>query len=115
MNRIKNYITIVTILFISACNPKINPPKEGINQYFSKKALSGKQVYMDNCNTCHPSGRAGLGPAIFNKPLPGFMIRFQVRNGIGTMPAFKIKHISSKELDNLVRFIKEQKRSETNK
>jgi mono/diheme cytochrome c family protein len=99
---------IVSILFITACSSKINPPTEKFKQNLSKTELNGKQVYMDNCNTCHPAGRAGLGPAIFNKPLPGFIIKFQVRNGIGKMPAFDTKHISINDLDNLINYIKSQ-------
>jgi mono/diheme cytochrome c family protein len=54
-----------------------------------------------------PAGEAGLGPAINNKPLPGFLIRFQVRRGIGAMPAFSPDEISPQELENLVLFLKE--------
>ncbi|MDC4226474.1 MAG: cytochrome c [Candidatus Manganitrophus sp.] len=49
-----------------------------------------------------PEGEAGLGPALNNKPLPGWMIRFQVRHGLGAMPAFSEKEISDRELDDLV-------------
>jgi mono/diheme cytochrome c family protein len=108
MNRIKILFTIAALLFIAACSSKINPPTETLQSGLPEKALNGRQVFMEYCNTCHPSGRAGLGPGIFNKPLPGFLIRFQVRNGMGKMPAFDSEHISSEELDNLIRFIKEQ-------
>lgn len=36
---------------------------------------------------------------INNKPLPGFLIKFQVRNGLGAMPAFSKEHVSPEELD----------------
>ncbi|WP_460880368.1 c-type cytochrome [Pontibacter rugosus] len=49
----------------------------------------GEVVFMTYCQKCHPGGASGLAPAINNKPLPGFMIRFQVRHGVGTMPLLK--------------------------
>lgn len=66
----------------------------------------GEVVYNTYCQKCHPGGEAGLAPSINNKPLPGFAIRFQVRHGVGAMPAFKDNVISGNELDNLLTYIK---------
>lgn len=65
----------------------------------------GQRVFDANCAQCHPGGTAGLGPALNNKPLPGWAIRFQVRNGLGVMPAFSGEQISGKELDALVAYL----------
>ncbi|MBI5453769.1 MAG: c-type cytochrome [Deltaproteobacteria bacterium] len=70
----------------------------------------GKKVFEENCSQCHPGGEAGLGPAINNKPLPGFLIKFQVRKGIGAMPSFPNEHISDSELDDLVSYLKALRR-----
>lgn len=67
----------------------------------------GRQVFMRFCNGCHPGGAAGLGPALNNKPLPGFAIRFQVRHGLGVMPSFSEEVISDEQLDALTTYIKE--------
>lgn len=72
----------------------------------NEEVVNGREVFMMHCQPCHPGGEAGLGFAINNKPLPGFLIRFQVRNGLGVMPSFKKEHISGKELDNLVAYLK---------
>ncbi|MFD2512931.1 c-type cytochrome [Pontibacter locisalis] len=69
--------------------------------------VKGEAVFMSYCQKCHPGGTAGLGPAINNKPLPGFLIRYQVRHGLGMMPAFKKEVISAEELDNLMAYLKE--------
>jgi mono/diheme cytochrome c family protein len=61
---------------------------------------------MANCHQCHPGGEAGLGPAINDKPLPGFLIRLQVRNGLGAMPAFSAQEISPDDLDDLIAHLK---------
>ncbi len=65
----------------------------------------GQQVFMAMCHQCHPRGRAGVGPALNNKALPGFLIRLQVRQGFGAMPAFPEKMISDSELERLVAYL----------
>lgn len=63
---------------------------------------------MSFCYKCHPSGEAGLGPGLLNKP--GFAIRMQVRHGFGAMPAFKKNRINKEDMDALIAYIKAQKR-----
>ena len=65
----------------------------------------GEQVFMAYCHKCHPGGEAGLGPALNNKPLPGFLIRFQVRHGLGVMPPHSRAEITPEELDALVAYL----------
>ncbi|HUR27664.1 MAG TPA: cytochrome c, partial [Planctomycetota bacterium] len=67
-----------------------------------QETLRGAAVFMGSCNKCHPLGEAGLGPALNNKPLPKFMMRLQIRKGLGAMPAFSEKEISDGELDDLL-------------
>lgn len=76
----------------------------------SPAAARGEQVFMANCHECHPRGEAGLGPALNDKPLPGFLIRFQVRNGLGAMPSFPEQTLSAPDLDALVDYLIEQRR-----
>lgn len=72
----------------------------------------GQQVFMRYCNQCHPGGTGGVGPALNNKPLPGFFIRMQVRHGLGVMPGFTEDRISDEELDALVAYVKALRRAE---
>ncbi len=65
----------------------------------------GRHVFMRYCNNCHPGGEAGLGLAINNKPLPAWLIRFQVRRGLGAMPSFSGDVISDEELEELSRYL----------
>ena len=67
----------------------------------------GERVFMAMCHQCHPKGEGGLAPAINDKPLPEFLMRFQVRNGIGAMPAFSERAISPEDLDQLMDYLKE--------
>ena len=65
----------------------------------------GRVVFMRYCQSCHPGGEAGLGPALNDKPFPGFMKKFQVRNGLGSMPSFSDEVISDDELDDLISYL----------
>lgn len=65
----------------------------------------GQRVFDVSCSQCHPGGEGGLGPALNNKSLPAWLIRFQVRNGLGVMPSFSSQQISGAELDALTRYM----------
>jgi mono/diheme cytochrome c family protein len=72
--------------------------------------IRGREVFMRSCHQCHPGGDAGLGPAINNKPVPQWLVKFQVRNGLGAMPAFGEDRISDGELDDLVKYVTAMRR-----
>lgn len=65
----------------------------------------GKAAYQRHCTQCHPNGEGGLGPVLNNKPAPSFLIKTQVRVGLGVMPSFDEKQIPSDELDDLVDYM----------
>lgn len=65
----------------------------------------GQRVFDANCAQCHPGGTQGLAPALNDKPLPGWLIKLQVRNGIGAMPSFSEEEIDAGELDALVGYL----------
>ncbi len=70
------------------------------------RLVHGRQVFYQQCHFCHPHGGAGFGPAIVNKPLPAFLMKIQVRHGLGAMPSFGEEKVSPEDLDALVAFIK---------
>lgn len=70
-----------------------------------ERLVEGRQVFNRFCHACHPGGEAGLAPSLNEKPLPGFIIRFQVRNGLGAMPSFGRDLISEDELDAVVAYL----------
>ncbi len=61
---------------------------------------------MQYCEQCHTQGESSFGPALNNKPAPGFLIKLQVRAGLGAMPRFPASEISPEELDNIVAYLK---------
>jgi mono/diheme cytochrome c family protein len=103
----KTILIIPLFLLLTACTHRIAPPGEQEMNILSEKAFAGKKVFNDNCHRCHPNGMGGLGPSIVDKPLPGFLIRFQVRAGLGTMPHFDKDRLPKEDLDKLITYIKE--------
>jgi mono/diheme cytochrome c family protein len=103
----RKIIFALIIIFNAACSQKIVPKGEREQQLNAEEAR-GQTVFMQRCSRCHPGGMAGLGPAVVNKPLPGFLIKFQVRHGLGVMPSFDKKSISDEDLKNLISWIKKQ-------
>jgi mono/diheme cytochrome c family protein len=73
----------------------------------NERLALGHQVFETYCNQCHPGGAAGVGPALNDKKfVPGFLIKFQVRHGMGAMPKFSARRISDADLDALVSYLK---------
>ena len=99
-------LVISGLLLTTGCSARRGEPIAGPLAISQPEITRGQQVFMRECHQCHPGGEAGLGPAINNKPLPGFLIKIQVRNGLGAMPAFSQNEISPEDLDRLVDYLK---------
>lgn len=65
----------------------------------------GQIAFYQHCHMCHPHGGTGLGPGIVNKPLPGVLMKLQIRTGLGAMPAFPSERLPDQELDALVEYL----------
>lgn len=105
-----SYLAVLTLAFgvvLVSCSARRGEPLYGALSITNAAVENGQKVFMRECHQCHPGGEAGLGPSINDKPLPGFMIRLQVRQGVGAMPAFSPDEISPQEVDNLVLFLQE--------
>jgi mono/diheme cytochrome c family protein len=72
----------------------------------NEQVALGQKVFMTHCYQCHPGGSGGLGPAINDKPLPENLIKLQVRQGLGAMPAFDQRRIPDEELDAIPAYLK---------
>ncbi len=79
------------------------------HQESSSTNLSGEQIFIRSCNTCHPGGRQGMGPSLdklnddfkADEPLRGL-----IRKGKGSMPAQSKEALNDAELDNLVTYLR---------
>ena len=91
---------------LAACgSSRRTVPVSGPLMFPSQKVALGERAFMRTCNACHPRGESGLAPGINNKPLPEFLIKFQVRHGMGAMPAFSERQVNPEELDAIVEYL----------
>lgn len=94
------------VLLAAACGTaRRGAPLTGDHEPPTPEIALGQRVFNASCAQCHPGGTQGLGLALNNKPLPGWFIKFQVRNGVGEMPSFSGEEISGEELDALVKYL----------
>ncbi len=99
-------LLVCSLFLLAGCGPArrgapTSQPVEVTSGFVDK----GQKVFMMMCHECHPRGTAGVGPALNNKPLPGFLIKLQVRQGFGAMPAFSEEKISDSDLEALVAYL----------
>jgi len=103
---------LIALAVLAGCGPALRGEPQGAPlRLASAEAQAGERVFMEHCDQCHPGGAAGLGPAINDKPLPGFLMRFQVRQGLGSMPAFGPDLIGERDLDALIAYLLEVRRN----
>lgn len=100
-------ITIIgcTFLFSRCAMRKSEPLKQKAFSGMSEQVQRGEVVYMAHCNKCHPAGEAGIGPDLNANPAPQFVKRFQMRHGLGVMPAFKRDEISATDLHAISKYL----------
>src|SRR5438045_2289187 len=85
-----NLIMVLAALLLAAGCANDSRRSESLGNEVALRGDSeqhGQLIYMQNCYSCHLGGEGGIGPAINNKPLPGFLMKAQIRAGIGEMPA----------------------------
>jgi mono/diheme cytochrome c family protein len=94
------------LLLLASCGPAYRgEPLYGPMTLSEPQEQLGQRVFDRRCHSCHPGGAGGLGPSLNDKPLPAGLIKFQVRHGLGVMPAFSEEEITDEELQALVRYM----------
>jgi mono/diheme cytochrome c family protein len=71
--------------------------------------LTGEQIFIRSCNTCHPGGREGLGPSLAKlneKYSDDNALKLLIRKGKGIMPAQPANVINDTELDHLIVYLR---------
>lgn len=70
--------------------------------------LTGEQIFVRSCNTCHPGGGEGMGPSLINMendfPKDEALKNF-IRHGKGMMPAQAVDSINDEEMKNLIVYL----------
>lgn len=105
MNHTRLLVPLLALAVAGCGSARRGLPFVGEQTPPTAKIALGERVFAANCTMCHPGGTSGIGPALNNKPLPGWAIKLQVRNGLGAMPAFSDEEISSDELDAIVHYV----------
>jgi mono/diheme cytochrome c family protein len=103
-------VMVAMFVLLAGCSARRGEPLVGALDPRPPAVGRGQLVFMAHCHACHPGGEAGLAPAVNNKPLPGFVIKTQVRLGVGAMPRFSADEISAEQRDDLVAYLKALRR-----
>lgn len=107
---------LTIILLLSACSMGEEVKRiRAVNEMEKERAqsqstdLTGEQVFIRSCNTCHPRGRQGVGPALDQLSehfATDEMLKRFIRMGKGVMPANPKETLNDVELDNLVKYLR---------
>jgi mono/diheme cytochrome c family protein len=102
----RNLLLLASVLLAIGCRTaRRGEPFTGPHQWQQPAVQRGELVFAKNCYQCHPGGEAGLAPAINDKPAPVWLMKTQVRVGLGAMPSFGEDQISSSDLNDLMAYV----------
>jgi mono/diheme cytochrome c family protein len=102
----KLFLSCCCLALVTACHSvRRGEPITGKIDTTNSNAERGRLVFMRNCHQCHPNGEGGLGPALNDKPAPKFLMKTQVRAGLGAMPSFDKERISPEDIDALMDYV----------
>ena len=112
-NRIFTVGAIMVILALAAglalmtpgCNENLQNDPQFTAFLADPNMAVGKAVFEKNCISCHPYGKAGMGPNLSKKKLTAEIVKRQVRKGGLIMPSFAETKISSESLEQLAIFV----------
>ena len=71
--------------------------------------LTGEQLFIRSCNTCHPGGKKGMGPRLEQMDVhfaTDQALRAFLRKGKGMMPPQSPEDINEKEMDSLIAYLR---------
>lgn len=92
--------------FLNTCAVRRSEPvRQKLFRPATSRIANGEKIFMTKCQKCHPGGEAGLGIALNPVPAPRFLKRFQIRHGLGVMPAFKKDEITREQLHDITGYL----------
>lgn len=108
---------IATVVWLPGCSMKEEMRRiDEVNRAHSafqasrSSNLTGEQLFLRSCNTCHPGGRKGPeGPTLINmdKDFPGDeALAAYIRKGKGIMPAQPVSVMNDTEMGSLISYLR---------
>lgn len=104
-HRPRALLATALVLTLAACAPTADAPTLSPLERADAQVALGERVFAVQCHQCHPNAREGLAPSIVGTPIPGWLIRFQVRQGLGQMPAFSEDELEDEALDAVIAYL----------
>lgn len=72
--------------------------------------LTGQQIFIRTCNTCHPGGKEGMGPRL-DKVAQDFpedaALKTLIRQGKGIMPGQPVEVLNEEEMASLIVYLRD--------
>jgi mono/diheme cytochrome c family protein len=113
---VKIYLPLILALVLFGCSMseemrRIEETREAQQRREASHStnLTGEQIFMRSCNTCHPQGKAGLGPSLehLSEHYPDDdVLKAFLRKGKGIMPGQPKTVLNDEEMDNLVDYLR---------
>lgn len=97
-------LCFTSFLFILSYSVRSSEPFKEELELKDASVKNGQAHYMIHCQKCHTIGESGLNSGMYLSP--GFVQAFQVRHGLGVMPAFNKEEISRQDLQNILKYLK---------
>nr|WP_263313152.1 cytochrome c [Mammaliicoccus sp. Marseille-Q6498] len=96
------------IFFMSAHGANKEDEKEGNGGAKTEKKFDAATFAKDNCTSCHGQNlEGGMGPKLAGSSKKAEDMKKIIRDGKGSMPAHDQATISDKDLDTLVKYLKD--------
>jgi mono/diheme cytochrome c family protein len=109
-SRIAMILVALVLITVGCRSVRRGEPIQGALDTTDPAVARGQKIFAQHCYSCHPGGEGGLGPALNDKPFPRFLMKTQVRLGLGTMPSFDKHTLPPDELDDLMKYVLAQRR-----
>jgi mono/diheme cytochrome c family protein len=111
--RLKTILLYGILILLAGCHSiRRGEPIAGTFRTDDPAVERGQLVFSKTCSACHPGGEGGLGPALNDKVFPRFLMKTQVRLGLGAMPSFNHQRLSGEELDDLMKYVLAKRRQQ---
>lgn len=100
----------VGLIFFMSAHGANKAVEEGEGGAKTEQKFDAKTFAKDNCTSCHGQNlEGGMGPKLAGLSLKPDDAKKIIREGKGAMPAHDASKISDKDLDTLVKYLKEAK------